>query len=43
MKYYYKRKDLAAQVLEKEQEAKDEALEDFSADLKDLAMELAEG
>jgi RecJ-like exonuclease len=43
MKYYYKRKDLAAQVLEKEQESKDEALEDFSADLKDLAMELAEG
>lgn len=43
MKYYYKHKDLTAQVLEKEQEARDEVLEDFSADLKDLAMELAEG
>ena len=43
MKYYYKRKDLAAQALEKEQKARDEALGDLSADLKDLAMELAEG
>lgn len=43
MKYYYKHKDLAAEIEEKEDHTRDEALEDFSADLKDLAMELAEG
>lgn len=41
MKYYYKHKDLAAEIEEKEDHARDEALEGFS--LKDLAMELAEG